>query len=343
MNKNDLVRWFILNFPKTVKEMSNSNHAYDEKNLSPYHMEGDIFTHTMMVVNALKGTGIECILICLLHDIGKPICRDPLHDRKYVRFLGHEPMSAFLSLSILNKFEEDFPDIKIDKEKIFKVISIHTEPYKIPHKLNDRLINQDLSFLWTLNACSDADENGRFHTEDGASKRDGWKYELKTREIKEKEKEAIVLVGLPCSGKSTYIKQLETRPLKSHSVISRDDILMSFQGKTYNEKWKNADQKEVDRVLQDWKKRCIDSGDNLIFDMTHMSRKSRRKSLHGLPNNYKKKAVVFLPTLETIVDRNEKRSKENGKTIPEDVYESMIKAFYPPMYDEFDEIEWRFE
>ena len=30
-----------------------------------------------------------------------------------------------------------------------------------------------------------------------------------------------------------------------------------------------------------------------------------------------------------------------GKSIPENVYEKMIKAFYPPMFDEFNDIKWR--
>ena len=73
-----------------------------------------------------------------------------------------------------------------------------------------------------------------------------------------------------------------------------------------------------------------------------MSRKSRRKSIGNLPKDYNKKAIVFLPTLTEIIKRNEARAKE-GKTVPQGAIGKMVKAFYPPMYDEFDEIEWRFE
>lgn len=325
------------NFPELVKYMQESDHNFDKNNLNPHHMEGSIWTHTCLVVNAAQ-EGHHNILAALLHDIGKPICEERVKDKKRVRFFNHEPMSAFMALDVMKKFEEYFK-IKLFKKELFQAIALHTEPFKLSNeKLDERLVNQDKSFLNMLKVLNEADSDGRFYFA-GDSER-YWEPQAKTREIGNKTKTATVLIGLPCSGKSTYIRSLD--PSRSHSVISRDDILMKFPGETYDEKWKNADQKQVDKVFQDWKKRCIESGDDLIFDLTHMSRKSRRKSLNGLPKEYKKKAIVFLPTMSTIIERNEKRSEE-GKSIPEDVFKKMICSFYPPMYDEFDEIEWRFE
>lgn len=337
MTKSEIVKWFMLNFPELVKEMQGSDHNYDDKNLNPYHIEGDVFCHTMMVVNAAE-PGHHNILAALLHDIGKPMCEERVDDKKRVRFFNHEPMSAFMALDVMKKFEEDF-DLKLYKKELFQAIALHTEPFKIPEKLDDRLINQERMFINLLKELNNADSAGRFHDAEDSGR--SWIPKYKTKDpAPPKPKTATVLIGLPCSGKSSYIRTLN--PSRSHSVISRDDILMKFPGETYDEKWKNADQKQVDKVFQDWKKRCIESGDDLIFDLTHMSRKSRRKSLNGLPKEYKKKAIVFLPTMSTIIERNEKRSEE-GKSIPEDVFKKMICSFYPPMYDEFDEIEWRFE
>ena len=48
--------------------------------------------------------------------------------------------------------------------------------------------------------------------------------------------------------------------------------------------------------------------------------------------------MVFLTGLSEIEKRNSSRV---GKTIPDDVIENMAKSFYPPMFDEFDQIDWR--
>ena len=337
MNKSEIIKWFMDSFPELVKEMQESDHNFDKDNLNPYHMEGSIWTHTCLVVNAAQ-EGHHNILAALLHDIGKPMCEERVEDKKRVRFFNHESMSAFMALDVMKKFEEDFK-IKLFKKELFQAIALHTEPFKLSNeKLDERLVNQDKSFLHMLKVLNEADADGRFYFA-GDSER-YWEPQAKTREITPKPKTATVLIGLPCSGKSSYIRTLD--PETSHSVISRDDILMKFPGETYDEKWKNADQKKVDKIFQDWKKRCVESGDDLIFDLTHMSRKSRRRSIHNLPSDYKKKAIVFMPTLTEIAERSRKRSK-TGKSIGGDVYEKMVCAFYPPMYDEFDEIEWRFE
>ena len=338
MTKSDLVKWFMTSFPNLVKDMQRADHNFDKDNLNPYHLEGDVFCHTMMVLNQAE-SGYHNELAALLHDIGKPMCREKVLDKKRIRFIGHEPMSAFMALDVMSVFEEDFPDKKLDKESLFKAIAMHTEPFKIPDKLDDRLVNQSKFMINLLEDTNNADAAGRFNIAEDSGR--SWipKYKTKEKEAP-KKKTATVLIGLPCSGKTTYIKS--QRPVKDTSIISRDDILSKFPGASYDEKWKNVDQKEVDNIFNEWKKRCIDSGDDLIFDLTHMSRKSRRKSIGNLPKEYAKKAVVFLPTLTEIIRRNEERSKE-GKSIPQEVFMQMIKAFYPPMYDEFDEIEWRFE
>jgi len=337
VTKSDLVKWFMISFPNLVRDMQKSDHNFDKGNLNPYHLEGSVWTHTMMVLNQAE-TGHHNELAALLHDIGKPMCREVIKDKKRVRFIGHEPMSAFLAFDVMKKFEEDF-NLKLFKKELFQAICLHTEPFKIPEKLDDRLVNQERSFINMLEELNNADAAGRFYTAEDSGR--SWIPKYKTKKVEiQKDKIATVLIGLPCSGKSTYIKSLNIK--NGLSVISRDDIIMKLPGNTYDEKWNNADQKEVDKTLNEWKKSCIDSGDDLIFDLTHMSRKSRRKSIGNLPKEYSKKAIVFLPTLTEIMRRNEERSKE-GKSIPQEVFMQMIKAFYPPMYDEFDEIEWRFE
>ena len=45
----EIVTKFQLDYPELVKLMKESNHHFSEGNLNPYHLEGDIWCHTMMV------------------------------------------------------------------------------------------------------------------------------------------------------------------------------------------------------------------------------------------------------------------------------------------------------
>jgi tRNA uridine 5-carbamoylmethylation protein Kti12 len=76
--------------------------------------------------------------------------------------------------------------------------------------------------------------------------------------------------------------------------------------------------------------------ENIIVDMTNVSKKSRKKFLGQIPNKeYHKKAIVFITGLDEISKRNANRP---NKYIPDEVYLKMMTGFSYPTYDEFDEI-----
>lgn len=52
-----------------------------------YHQEGDVWTHTMLAIDAVDKTDSNTVWATLLHDIGKPDCMT-VTDR--IRFTGHE-------------------------------------------------------------------------------------------------------------------------------------------------------------------------------------------------------------------------------------------------------------
>ena len=151
-NVHNLVKWFQLKYPKIVKSMKDANHHYSKEELNPYHLESDVFTHTMMVVlEASKNKGsmddsiYNQVLICaLLHDIGKPMARRENHEKKRVNFYSHEPLSAFLAIDILKAIEEDFK-ISIEKRLVLEAIAMHTEVFKLTkEKLEERLVNNPI-------------------------------------------------------------------------------------------------------------------------------------------------------------------------------------------------------
>ncbi|KAA5515279.1 HD domain-containing protein, partial [Bacteroides caccae] len=73
-----------------------------------WHPEGDVYTHTLMMLEAL-GTGggpvsLELALAVLLHDIGKPACRE-VDETGRIRFSGHDKEGAVLARVILRRLK----------------------------------------------------------------------------------------------------------------------------------------------------------------------------------------------------------------------------------------------
>jgi len=329
-NFNTLIPFFIERYPSLYRDMVNSCHHFNNtESLNPYHLEGSVWAHTMMVCKQIEKHGSGLLnLGALLHDIGKPYVREQVvkNEKKKVTFYNHDSLSAFLALNIM----EDLDLSMKDREILFNIIALHTQVFKQDqYKLSSNLDPQIVTALFKL---AKADHEGRFYLEGGINIED---VGIVHRDVtKEFSKEVTILCGLPCSGKSSF------RRNSDNFIVCRDDILEeSSEGANYIEKFKNANQKEVDKLLN---KRFSEAKkhDRVIIDMMHMSKKSRRRSLSHFGKDYKKNCVVFLPTLTDIYDRNCRR---DGKSIKEEVFLQKILSFYPPSYEEFDSIVWRFK
>lgn len=65
-----------------------------------YHSEGDVYVHTLLVLENAQKTPIVQ-LAALLHDTGKPSTQEILPDR--IRFLGHEDVSVDIARRVLQR------------------------------------------------------------------------------------------------------------------------------------------------------------------------------------------------------------------------------------------------
>ncbi len=152
----------------------------------------------------------------------------------------------------------------------------------------------------------------------------------------------IMMVGLPASGKSTYVNevlypQFEGQPTV---VLSSDNIIDEIAIATHL---------EYSDVFQDVIGPAIAIteanlqlysmlGANIILDQTNLDKKSRKKKLSSLRNYdiYEKVAVVLTTPNKEMDKRLKKRT---SKIIPKDTIKSMRNRFTLPETDEgFDTI-----
>ena len=68
-----------------------------------YHPEGDVFTHTMLLLSHLQAPAETLAYGCLLHDVGKPVCIQ--RDGERVTFYGHTEKGAEMAEEILKRLK----------------------------------------------------------------------------------------------------------------------------------------------------------------------------------------------------------------------------------------------
>jgi len=152
--------------------------------------------------------------------------------------------------------------------------------------------------------------------------------------------ECVMLVGIPCSGKSTYVEKLKTIPYWSNSVIlSTDNYIEKVaqeHNTTYNEIFEDCIS-EATRQLELAFIMAKDRGENLIWDQTNLTVKTRKKKLSKLPSFYARGVMYFEVSLEEALERNKNRE---GKFIPESILKRMYHQLeIPTRNEDFDYVE----
>lgn len=142
---------------------------------------------------------------------------------------------------------------------------------------------------------------------------------------------AYILVGVPASGKSTWVQNQEWA--KDCTYISTDKIVEEYaneRGKTYSEVFESFMPTAVDLMIDEVALARVQNKD-IIWDQTSTTINSRRKKFRMLPN-YEHIAVVFKTPEKEELER--RLSSRPGKVIPTEVVESMIKNFEMPSEQE---------
>lgn len=134
-----------------------------------------------------------------------------------------------------------------------------------------------------------------------------------------------MLVGLPASGKSTYAEKLAKT--ESAIICSSDDIRKTVFGdeadQTHNDEVFNLLHK---KVLQE-----LNHEQNVIYDATNTTLKSRKAILESIKNiNCEKIAVFFATPVDLCLSRNKQRDRQ----VPEHVIKRMYNNFNVPCKQE---------
>ena len=143
----------------------------------------------------------------------------------------------------------------------------------------------------------------------------------------------VILVGPPCSGKSTFAKELAK---EDHNwiIISPDTIREEITGNIHDQS-KNT--LVFDRVYNDLVS-ALESGFNVIYDATNCRIQYRYKIINAVQGKVDKLfCVVFATNISECLRRNEERNW----IVPEDVIERMyftLRKHPPTIFEGYDAI-----
>ena len=134
---------FLKNETDIFDKMLQTQHGFYDSihnvdQLNPYHEEGSVYVHTMMVVeylvNEFEGIRIETLVAAYLHDVGKIYTRTVDKETNKVRFFGHHGRSLFEVIDILKRIKvEVFGFQTLNIEMVLYMINFHmVDKYDMP-------------------------------------------------------------------------------------------------------------------------------------------------------------------------------------------------------------------
>lgn len=156
-----------------------------------------------------------------------------------------------------------------------------------------------------------------------------------------------MLCGIPGSGKSTWIRHnqldeyvgLTDTSGKTYNnvsnILSTDAIIeeiASMYSLTYNDCFKDLIQFADKQMHRELDLLIKNKAPVIVWDQTNLTVNSRRKKLAKIPSNYTKIAVNF--SIPDTIELNRRLNSRSGKSIPQNVIESMIANYQPASTDE---------
>lgn len=158
--------------------------------------------------------------------------------------------------------------------------------------------------------------------------------EEKTRQELQNIPALYMIVGLPCSGKSTIVRQ-KLLNVPGIFVLSTDDFIEAFalsHGITYTEAFANHYGSATTQLMVQLRK-AIEANASVVWDQTNLTAKQRKKKLGLLPSHYAKYAIVTEDRdPDVLFDRMQ--TIRPDKVVPLNVMKKMASDFEMPTKEE---------
>ena len=139
-----------------------------------------------------------------------------------------------------------------------------------------------------------------------------------------------MMIGLPYSGKSTWIKNHEPElPIASSDQFI--EAIAFYCGSTYSEVFKETIDDAI-TYMNNRRQWLIKNQRDFIHDQTNLTRKKRKKLIEELKANGYEIIGVYFDIPEDL--HNQRIASRPDKTVPEHVMENMRRNIDPPSYDE---------
>jgi predicted kinase len=343
------VQWLMQSHPNLVVAMQQSNHHYSPEHLNPWHLEGDVWTHSLLVLQAYAHSDQPdvCVgLTALLHDIGKPQAARVLRERQRVVFQGHESLSAWMAWGLLH--DEALSLSMPERLRIFSLIALHGCLYTGWFAEDETLKRQQLTsafsgmgqvFWQQLLRQIGNDMQGQVTLNSNHKSQlialDDLIQDASKPVAQGQGVPIVFLIAPPGAGKSSLRKRYQ-----GFTVISRDDVLLQVtKTDNYRQAWQIHDEQQlaslVDSTLNAAFRHAVQQQEPILMDLTNLTRKARRRWLSQLSADYEPQARMVMASDTTLWQRNQQRA---DKAIPDAVLKQMLLSFEHPLCDEFADI-----
>ena len=359
---------FMQYFNNELRLMKNCDHGniLTEK-FNPYHLEGDVWTHTTCAISHLptifntfniSDDNIKkiCSIAVMFHDVGKIYCRKFDPDKNKVMFYNHENYSVNFIINNNKKICDIF-NISLDELiQICLIIQAHTIYYQINNPYDIfKYLNYDEQLLKMFTIVVNADQLGRITIDVGNKPfinldfYNTANFPIESVINYQDNKEIILMVGCPASGKDAWADKLKN---KNTLIISYDQLRIetylnfnkgisenTSSNQIYQYAFIYCQNKNIDitqKMIQYIKLNfiCNENINKIVIANTNLSPKARRPIVN-LAKQYKIKisAITILNDLDTLILRDKKR-RNIDKSVGEFTIDSMFYSLQLPTKNE---------